>query len=429
MLQTVPRTGHEPAVQITAKILADLFRPAQTQNFAVRLWNGQVIPPGAGSEAHFTLVLTHPGALRRMLAPPGEVPLGEAYMRGDFDIEGDIVAAMTLAASWQAFTPADWLRLAGQALTLPLTAPPQPYTVGWQPARLRGQPHSRRRDRDAVAYHYNAGNEFYELFLSPWMMYSGAYFPTGPADLAAAQVAQLELICRKLRLRPGERLLDIGCGWGGLLVYAAAKYGIDATGITLSSAQADYARAWIEREGLNARARVEICDYRDLSAAQPFDKIASIEMFGHVGRDHAPDYFGSAFRVLKPNGLFLLQDFVPRRQRRFNRLQRALMPYLNFSQRYFLPDVELTPLGEIFEVAEETGFEVREVEGVHEHYPATMRHWINRLEAQHDRVVQLTNERAYRLWRLYLAVSVYGLSNGQARVYQTLLSKKSPLTT
>jgi cyclopropane-fatty-acyl-phospholipid synthase len=273
-----------------------------------------------------------------------------------------------------------------------------------------------------VQYHYNVGNEFYELFLSPWMMYSCAYFPTGPADLAAAQVAQLELICRKLLLRPGERLLDIGCGWGGLLVYAA-RQGLDATGITLSSAQADYARAWIEREGLSAHARVEICDYRDIRAAQPFDKIASIEMFGHVGRDHAPDYFASAFRVLKPGGLFLLQDFVPRQYRRFNSLQRALMPYVNFSQRYFLPDVELTPLGELFEVAEETGFEVREVESVREHYPATMRHWINRLEAQHDRAVQLTNERAYRLWRLYLAVSAYGLGNGQAKVYQTLLSK------
>ncbi len=422
MLQTLA-TGDERAIQTTANILASLIRPPQARDFAVRLWNGQIIPPGEGAQAQFTLVLTHPGALRRMFAPPGEVPLAEAYLRGDFDIEGDMVAAMSFAASWQTFALADWLRLVTQALALPNTTPPQPYTTGWQAARLRGQRHSRSRARAVVQYHYDVGNDFYQLFLSPWMMYSSAYFPSESADLAAAQVAQLEHVCRKLRLCPGERLLDIGCGWGGLLVYAAAKYGVEAVGVTLSASQAEYARAWIEREGLSDRARVEICDYRDLDPARPFDKIASIEMLGHAGRDHVPEYFAGAFRVLKPGGLCLIHDIAPRRYRRLDPLRQALTPLVNFGQKYFLPDVEPTPLGELIEAAEETGFGVRGVESVREHYPPTIRHWLTRLEAQHDQAVQLTDERTYRAWRLYMAVSAYGFAEGYAKVYQTLLSK------
>jgi cyclopropane-fatty-acyl-phospholipid synthase len=170
---------------------------------------------------------------------------------------------------------------------------------------MRGRLHSRERDRAAVTYHYDAGNEFYALFLGQWMAYSCAYFPTREADLDTAQAAKFEHICRKLRLRPGERLFDIGCGWGGLVVYAAQHYGVQAAGITLSQPQAEYAREWIQRAGLADRAQIEVRDYRDLDADQPFDKIASIGMVEHVGRANLPTYFASAFRVLRPGGLFL----------------------------------------------------------------------------------------------------------------------------
>lgn len=415
------------AVETTRAILAGLFERDGLRDFAIRLWDGQTLPAEGGRTPPFTLVLTHPGALRRMFFPPGELTLAEAYLRGNFDIEGDMVAAMELATTFESLTPGDWLRLARQVMALPATDPPEAFLAGRQPIRLRGVLHSRERDRAAVTYHYDTGNEFYSLFLGQWMAYSCAYFPTREANLDTAQAAKFEHICRKLRLRPGERLLDIGCGWGGLVVYAAQHYGVQATGITLSEPQAEFAGEWIRRADLTEWARVELRDYRDLDSDKPFDKMVSVGMFEHVGRANLPKYFGAAYRALRPGGLFLNHGIAAQHDDSHAKtrdwIQRTFFWRDQFAQRYVFPDSELVPIGEALSIAEQAGFEVRDVESLREHYALTLRHWIRNLESHHTEAVRLKDERTYRTWRLYMAAGVQGSERGQANIFQALLSK------
>lgn len=423
------------AVETTRAILAGLFERHGLRDFAIRLWDGQTLPapstgsgqPSGGLTPRFTLVLTHPGALRRMFLPPGELTLAEAYLRGDFDLQGDIMAAMELATTFESLAPGDWLHLARQVLALPATDPPEVFRDGREPARLRGRLHSRERDRAAVTYHYDTGNEFYSLFLGQWMAYSCAYFPTREADLDTAQAAKFEHICRKLRLRPGERLLDIGCGWGGLVVYAAQHYGALVTGITLSQPQAEFAREWIRRANLAGQAQIELRDYRDLDPGKPFDKIVSVGMFEHVGRANLPEYFGAAYRALRSGGLFLNHGIAAQRDdsgdKAQDRIQRAFFQRGQFAQRYVFPDGELVPVGEALWIAEQSGFEVRDAESLREHYALTLRHWIRNLESHHAEAVRLKDERTYRTWRLYMAAAARGFERSQTNVFQALLSK------
>lgn len=417
-----PAESH-PAHDAILAILDTLFQHHTPREFAIKLWDGSTLPAETGLEPHFTFVLTHPGALRRMFWPPGELTLAEAFLRGDFDIEGDIVGAMRIAITFDALTAADWLRLIRLARKLPLTDPPVRFEEGRRPMRLKGRPHSRERDRAAVTYHYDVGNDFYALFLGRWMAYSCAYFHTPQMDLDAAQAAKFEHICRKLRLRPGERLLDIGCGWGGLVVYAAEKFGVQATGITLSRPQAEYARQWIERAGLSGRAAALVRDYRDIGVDGPFDKIVSVGMAEHVGRARLPDYFRAAYRALKPGGLFLNHAIARQRMRPVGWFQRTLLQRGQFIQRYVFPDGELLPIHEMLAFAEESGFEVRDVESLREHYALTLRHWVRNLEANEETAVAVKDERTYRTWRLYMAVSAQGFAQGETSVYQALLSK------
>lgn len=420
-------TVQSRAIQLTHAMLAHLFGRHGPREFAIRLWDGQMLPAEGGLAPRFTLVLTHPGALRRMFLPPGELTVAEAYVRGDFDLEGDIVGAMVLATTFASLTPGGWLRLARRAMALPHTDPPDAFEVGRQPARMRGRLHSRERDRAAVTYHYDVGNEFYSLFLGKWMAYSCAYFPTREADLDTAQAGKFEHICRKLRLRPGERLLDIGCGWGGLVVYAAQHYGVQATGITLSQPQAEYAREWIQRAGLANRAQIEVRDYRDVVADQPFDRIASVGMVEHVGRANLPTYFASAFRVLRPGGLFLNHGMTDQPNAADDKvqdwIQRTFFQRGQFVQRYVFPDGGSGPIDEVLCIAGQAGFEVRDVESLREHYALTARHWIRNLEAHHAEAVHLKDERTYRIWRLYLAAGVQEAELGRANIFQALLSK------
>jgi cyclopropane-fatty-acyl-phospholipid synthase len=423
----------------TISILDRLFPPPR--RFTVRLWDGTELP-GSG-DAGFCLVLNHPGALRRMLTPPVELALGEAFIYGDVDIDGDIFAATSLVDELlgRRFSAGDVVALVRALRGLPRMG--SEHLIGRGPARLRGSRHSQARDQAAIQYHYDVGNDFYALWLDRNMQYSCAYFHTGTEDLDTAQEQKMEHICRKLRLRPGDRLLDIGCGWGGLILYATAKCGVQALGITLSKNQVQYANDWIGRAGLGDRVQVKLMDYRDPHLGQ-FDKIVSVGMFEHVGRSHLPEYFAQASRLLKPGGLFLNHGISLRspiryaasshssdgasvrthREAIWNRLAgRYILGAGSFIQRYVFPDGEVIPVSEVNLFAEQAGFEVRDVENLREHYALTLRQWVRRLEAHREEAVRATGEATYRVWRMYMAAVTYGFETGMNNVNQTLLSR------
>ncbi|MGI8748855.1 MAG: class I SAM-dependent methyltransferase, partial [Deinococcus sp.] len=271
---------------------------------AVELWDGSELPATAPETAR--LILNSPASLGRMLRLPLDVAIGEAYLRGDFEIEGDVGSLAGLADELSLrLKPAALLALLRDARLLRRGAGevPSPSSV-----RLEGQQHTRARDREAVSYHYDVSNEFYSLWLDRRMVYSCGYFPGGDETLDRAQEAKLELICRKLRLMPGERLLDIGCGWGGLAIYAAQQYGVRVLGITLSDAQLQEGRSRVRAAGVADLVRLERLDYRDLKGGEfdgAFDKVASVGMAEHVGRRNMRAYFEAAYRALRPGGLML----------------------------------------------------------------------------------------------------------------------------
>jgi cyclopropane-fatty-acyl-phospholipid synthase len=411
----------------TVHVLDHIFPPPRA--FDIRLWNGLTLPSAGRSP--FTLVLRHPATLRRMFSPPIERSLGEAFIYGDYDLEGDLSAAFTLfhVIFERPRSLRNVLDIAHDLLTLPREGPARP--IGRGRARLSGVKHSLARDRAAIQYHYDVGNAFYALWLDRFRQYSCAYFPTGAEDLDTAQERKLDLICRKLRLQPGERLLDIGCGWGGLVRYAAERYGVQAVGITLSEKQAAHANELIDRAGLADRVAVKLQDYRDLHG-EPFDKIVSVGMFEHVGRSQMPEYFAQVQRLLKPGGLFLNHGIaywpgVQQSQPKLNGLTKWIAQQLlggqSFSQSYIFPDSELEAVSEVNLLAEQLGFEVRDVENLREHYARTLRQWVKRLEDHRVEAIELADEVTYRTWRFYMAAAAYGFEAGYTNVAQSLLAK------
>ncbi len=438
---TTPKTPVDPSGTAgsphgTASTLAVLNRVLARygrRDFVLRLWDGTVVSADSGEETRFTLVLNRPTALRRMLLPPNELSLGESYLDGEWDLEGDILAAMRLGDVFEKLSMGlgELVGLARQVMALPDGKPQgnghggNPLASGRQRAEMRGTEHSKERDRKAVSYHYDAGNDFFRLFLGRRMIYSCAYFPTGTEDLDAAQEAKLEHTCRKLRLRPGERLLDIGCGWGGLITYAAERFGVQALGITLSQPQADLANRRIAEAGLADRARAMVVDYRDVSRHGPFDKIVSVGMVEHVGRKKLLEYFAAAWRALKPGGLFLNHGITSaaRDPGAFNPLDRYVFQRGSFIRKYVFPDGELMSLAENLAPAERAGFEVRDAESLREHYALTLRHWIRRLEANREEALRQVDERTYRVWRLYMAGCAHAFNTARLSIHQALLSK------
>jgi cyclopropane-fatty-acyl-phospholipid synthase len=386
------------------------------RNFEVRLWEGSRWPAET-DPTRFTLVLKHAGALRRMFHnPTSDLSLGEAYIYDDFDVEGDIEAAFPVADYLMSL---DWslaarLRLGWELLHLPGSR--EHGGDGRQAATLSGEPHSLERDRQAVTYHYDVPGDFYALWLDRRMIYSCAYFADPGEDLDTAQERKLDYLCRKLRLRPGERLLDIGCGWGGLVIHAAQRYGAQALGITLSRPQAELANARIKQAGMGDRCRVEVCDYRELKEPGAFDKLVSVGMFEHVGEALLAAYFQQAWRLLRPGGAFLNHGIA-------RRATDPLPKGTTFSDRYVFPDGELVPISVTLHHAEESGFEVRDVESLREHYALTLRQWVCRLEAHHQQALAVVDEPTYRVWRLFMSGSAYGFSAGRTNVYQALLIK------
>ena len=416
----------ERAKSITLNILEELLPKDPGSGVGVRLWDGSLWPDGEQKAA--TVVLNHPGALKSMFYSMSEMGLAEAYLYDDFDVEGDIERVYglgdTLIETSQSMQKK--LRL---GLSLRRLPDGEPHEYGDRgPAELEGEKHSIERDRQAISYHYDVSNDFYALWLDRNMVYSCAYFDDPQEDLDSAQLRKLDYICRKLRLKPGQHLLDIGCGWGGLVKYAAENYGVGVKGITLSQPQADLANQRLIEAGLDGKARVVVQDYREVEVSEGYDALVSIGMFEHVGAKNLETYFRKAMEVLRPGGVFLKHAIAS---------NATIKPRSEptFSQRYVFPDGELTPINVSLGAAEKSGFEIRDVENLREHYALTLQHWVRRLEENHLGALEYVSEATYRVWRLFMSASAYGFANGMTNVYQSLLvkqdsdgSSKLPLT-
>lgn len=390
------------------EILAALFGPALGDQIAVRLWDGSQIGNGRAS---FTIVVAEPGALRAAFQVPVELSAGRAFAAGALDCEGDLEAGVD--ALLQAAASLD--RKSAFRLWNLLRRLPRPQRTEVREARLRGALHSRGRDLAAIGFHYDQPLSFYKAFLDPRLVYSCAYFDEGVQTLEAAQLAKLDHILRKLRLRAGETFLDIGCGWGALVIRAAERFGARALGITLSRSQHDEANRRIAAAGLEERVRVELLDYRDLGNAH-FDKIASVGMFEHVGRSRLAEYFACAYRALRPGGLFLNHGIAAETTPKGRQAP-------TFVERFVFPDGELVRIADALRFAENAGFEVRDVENLREHYTRTLRAWVANLEHNRDAAVAAAGEQSYRIWRLYMAGSAQGFRTRRIAVYQTLLAR------
>jgi cyclopropane-fatty-acyl-phospholipid synthase len=393
-----------------------------TTELPVRLrgWDGSISGP-AGAPV---VAVRDRRALRRMFWSPGQLGLGRAYVAGEIDMEDDVFATFTALRTAGRLvqdgppSPITWrerLSLLGTAVRLgaigPEPAPPaEEADLGRDDRR-----HSRSRDAAAIAHHYDVGNDFYALVLGPSMVYSCAVWSSPDTGLEAAQEAKLDLVCRKLGLTEGARLLDVGCGWGSMAIHAAQRYGVTVVGITLSEEQARMARKRVAEAGLTDKVDIRVQDYRAVDDG-PFDAISSIGMAEHVGRAELPGYVAQLRRLLRPGGRLLNHAIA------WNAGVSTWEPD-SFIARYVFPDGELIGLGEMVGLLESADLEVLDVEALRRHYALTLRAWVANLEAHWDEAVAATSEGRARVWRLYMAACALTFESGEMGVNQVLLQK------
>ncbi len=401
-------------IEAAVRFLEELFDSAPLHRVSFRLWDGTLWPDEKARPV--TLVLKHSAALREMFGAGTEKGLAEAFLRDDFDIEGDIEAAFEIADALGQ-RRSGWLKsLHGYYRLSRLPAERSTRAAGRIFSEENGARHSLSRDRQAVSFHYDLSNDFYRLWLDRRMLYSCAYFERVEEGIDEAQERKLWHICRKLRLRPGQRLLDIGCGWGGLALFAAQHFGVRVTGVTLSDQQAKFAAECVRTALPADTVTIQLKDYRELAGSEPFDAIVSVGMSEHVGENQLSNYFKTVDALLKPGGVFLnhaIGEGV--------RLRQRIGP--SFMDQYVFPDSAIPPLPEVLQAAESARLEVRDVENLREHYALTLRHWVCRLEAAHNEALTFVDEATFRVWRLYMAGSAHGFAGGQLAIYQVLLSK------
>ncbi|MEV4614913.1 cyclopropane-fatty-acyl-phospholipid synthase family protein [Kitasatospora sp. NPDC049258] len=378
--------------------------------FRLRAWDGST----AGPTDAPTVILHNRRALRRLVWQPGELGLADAYISGDLDVEGDLgTGLLRIRRALAGHTtvrpaPRDWPRLLAAATRLGVLGPrPGPPAAR---AAVRGEPHSRARDRAVIRHHYDLSNEFYALLLGSAMAYSCGYWTPKADTLAEAQDAKFDLICRKLGLEPGMRLLDVGCGWGALAVYAARHHGVRVTAVTLSRRQYEFGRALAEEAGVADRIEFRRQDYREL-AEGAFDAVSCVEMGEHVGDREYPAFAARLFALLRPEGRLLVQQMSR---------GRTAPGGGAFIEAYIAPDMHMRPVGETVALLEDAGLEVRQVEALREHYARTIDAWHRRLEEFRSEFVALVGVPVFRLWRLYLVGSSQAFAQRRMGVDQIL---------
>jgi cyclopropane-fatty-acyl-phospholipid synthase len=391
--------------------LADVFEGIFGADLPVRIECYDGSATGA-EDSPATVAIASPRVLRRVATAPGELGFARAYVAGELDVRGDLLFALSAlrervrdvrlsARQWATIA-----RVVGPVALRPLPPPPEEV-------RLRGRRHSKARDAAAISHHYDVSNAFYRLILGPSMTYSCAVWPSADATLERAQEEKYELICRKLALRPGMRLLDVGCGWGGMAMHAATNHGVRAIGVTISRRQAEWAEKAVAEAGLSDRVEIRLQDYRDVRDG-PYDAISSIGMFEHVGLAQLGTYFDRLRSLLRPEGRFLNHGISrpPARRARF--------PRRSFIDRYVFPDGELHEVGSVVSRIQRSGFEVRHVEGLREHYALTLRAWVGNLERSWDEAVAEAGVARARIWRLYMAGAALNFEAGRTQVHQVL---------
>jgi cyclopropane-fatty-acyl-phospholipid synthase len=397
------------AVAAAQRIVQRLLRGFRG-SVGLRLWNDAVLRLGPATP-EFTMVVRDPTVLRELVLQRNPMLIVEAHFRGLLDFEGDLYAALRLKPHFEtlSLTTVERVALWRDAMRLPkrqrLVVSPTAAGAGNNARPFRHR-HSRDTDQAAIAFHYDVSNQFYRLWLDEQMVYSCAYFESAEDSIDQAQRNKLDHICRKLRLTPGERLLDIGCGWGALVLWAAQHYGVHAHGITLSRQQLELAQARIAAAGLQDRVTVELLDYRDLKGAGVYDKVSSVGMFEHVGLANLPAYNATVYRVLRDDGLFLNHGITHD--------EEGWQPGLvsEFINRYVFPDGELDTVSNVQRGMERAGFEILDVEALRLHYAMTLRRWVQRLEARREEALQHVNEATYRVWRLYMAACALEFESG-----------------
>jgi cyclopropane-fatty-acyl-phospholipid synthase len=386
--------------------------------FSVRFWDGSTLGPRAGTPKQAVVLIRSPKALSYLVREPNQLGLARAWVTGMVDVEGDLEAVLAARERFHgiALSARDRGRLALSAFLAAgprlLRRPPVPSIEAARDGRGR---HSLARDRRSVRHHYDVSNDFYRIVLGPSMTYSCAYFRSAKDTLEAAQEQKHELICRKLRLEPGERLLDVGCGWGSLLLHAATRHDVRGVGVTLSEPQAELARARVREAGVGDRVEIRVADYREIDDG-PYDKVVSVGMYEHVGRSQLGRYASTITGLLRKGGLFLnhgiacADDGPPDPD--------------TFISRYIFPDGELHPVTEIISAMQAAELEARDVESLREHYPLTLRRWVANLERRRTEAIAHASEERARAWRLYMLGSAQAFEAGEITVYQVLAARK-----
>jgi cyclopropane-fatty-acyl-phospholipid synthase len=390
----------------TEPIRTELGRALPERPFSIQFWDGTELPSTNGGGPRFSV--RSPAAFAHALRAPGQLGLGRAYVSGELEVD-DVDAVLDLLDSWQppALDRAAQARLAlAAARATGLRVPPRPPAAELRP---RGRRHSRERDARAVRHHYDLPAEFFELFLGPSMTYSCAVFSHGASTLEEAQEAKRELVCTKLDLQPGQRVLDVGCGWGSFAIHAAAKHGVHVVGITLSPPQAELGQRRAAELGLADKVDIRVADYREL-ADEPFDAVASIGMVEHVGANQIDVYARQVARLVKRGGRVLNHGIA--------RLRHTDPEAGPFSERYVFPDAAPLHLSRIQLALERAGIETEHVEGFANDYATTLRHWARNLDEHLDEALRLAGPERLRVWRLYLRAARRGFESGFTSIYQ-----------